>query len=154
MHAYNSMACWPTKAFATGNCISPERAWVWRRQAHAAFIWYRLVCAIHALFAEAATALCVKALEPSSLFMVTLQDAFRKAATAALTKRLQSSIAAATTAAGSELDSLFNVQAQLTQWVLLLFSAWSDTTFLLPHLLLFRHTGFPVAARWPVSDAW
>lgn len=44
-----------------------------------------------------------------------IKDAFRKAATAALTKRLQSSIAAATTAAGSELDSLFNVQAQLTQ---------------------------------------
>jgi len=44
-----------------------------------------------------------------------LQAAFRKAALAALTKRLQSSVAAATSAAGSELDSLFNIQAQLTQ---------------------------------------
>lgn len=44
-----------------------------------------------------------------------LQEAFRKAATAALTKRLQSSVAAATAAAGSELDSLFNIQAQLTE---------------------------------------
>ncbi|KAL0026775.1 hypothetical protein WJX77_000858 [Trebouxia sp. C0004] len=44
-----------------------------------------------------------------------ISAAFRKAALAALTKRLQSSVAAATSAAGSELDSLFSIQAQLTQ---------------------------------------
>lgn len=44
-----------------------------------------------------------------------MQEAFRKAAVAALTKRLQGSVATATTAAGSELDSLFSVQAKLTQ---------------------------------------
>lgn len=44
-----------------------------------------------------------------------LQEAFRKAATAALNKRLQSSVAAATATAGSELDALINIQAQLTQ---------------------------------------
>lgn len=44
-----------------------------------------------------------------------LQEAFRKAAIAALTKRLQSSLAAATAAAGLELDPLWHIQAQLTQ---------------------------------------
>ena len=44
-----------------------------------------------------------------------MQEAFRKAAIAALTKRLQTSLAAATAAAGADLDSLFNIQAQLTQ---------------------------------------
>lgn len=44
-----------------------------------------------------------------------LQEAFRKAAVAALTKRLQQSVGTATAIAGSELDSLFGVQAQLVQ---------------------------------------
>lgn len=50
--------------------------------------------------------------DPSAAVIST---AFRNAALAALTKRLQSSVAAGTSAAGSELDSLFNIQAQLTQ---------------------------------------
>lgn len=47
--------------------------------------------------------------------MCVLQEAFRKAAVAALTKRLQQSVGTATAIAGSELDSLFGVQAQLVQ---------------------------------------
>lgn len=44
-----------------------------------------------------------------------LQEAFRKAAIATLTKRLQQSVGTSTAIAGSELDSLFSVQAKLVQ---------------------------------------
>ena len=44
-----------------------------------------------------------------------LQAAFRKAAIAALTRRLQSSIAAANADAAAEMDSLFETQGKLTR---------------------------------------
>lgn len=44
-----------------------------------------------------------------------VEEAFRRAAIAALTSRLQQSMGTATAIAGSELDSLFSVQAKLAQ---------------------------------------
>ncbi len=44
-----------------------------------------------------------------------LQAAFQKAAIAALTRRLQSSIAAANADAAAEMDSLFETQGKLTR---------------------------------------
>lgn len=51
----------------------------------------------------------------SKLLACSLQEAFRKAAIAALTNQLQQSVGSATAIAGSELDSLFSVQANLSQ---------------------------------------